>query len=225
MYSRELVKETLNERTNHYRKLANLHYDREDGSFGYADLAFDADADAPEYCRQAKELFRRCANRRQIETICLGYLRSPEAAKVSATGHLFFVPRHTMSKLEVPEAFIEGLVPLNLANTPLTVNSFYIADDAKQRDKMTEEFYPAVKKEIAGRRTRADCLIHSGSSGAAVPEHRGAKIRNLEEKKRRYEDILRRKPDGPDDEFGTLRLFSEELSLRASRLRNRKATA
>ncbi|MBQ6207245.1 MAG: hypothetical protein IJK52_09205, partial [Oscillospiraceae bacterium] len=70
MYSRELVKETLNERTNHYRKLANLHYDREDKSFGYADLSFDADVDALKYCQQAQELFelyQRCANRRQIE--------------------------------------------------------------------------------------------------------------------------------------------------------------
>ena len=33
--------------------------------------------------------------------------------------------------------------------TALSVNNFYIIDDAKQRDKMTEEFYSAVKKEIA----------------------------------------------------------------------------
>ena len=228
MYSRELVKETLNERTNQYQKLANLHYDRTDGSFGYADLSFDADVDALQYCQRAEELFelyQRCANRRQIETICVGYLRSPEATKVNATGHLFFVPRHTMSKLEALEAFIEELVPLNRAKTPLTVNSFYIVDDAKQREKMTEEFYPAVKKEIAEYQERADYLIHSGCNSAAVMERWVAKIRNLEDKKRRYEDILRRELDGPDDEFGTLRLFSEELSLRASRLRNGKAAA
>ena len=57
MYSRELVKETLNERTNQYQKLANLHYDRTDGSFGYADLSFDADVDALKYCQRAEELF------------------------------------------------------------------------------------------------------------------------------------------------------------------------
>lgn len=228
MYSRELVKETLNERTNHYRKLANLHYDREDKSFGYADLSFDADVDALKYCQQAEELFelyQRCANRRQIETICLGYLRSLEATKVSATGHLFFVPRHTMSKLEALEAFIEGLVPLNRAETPLTVNSFYIVDDAKQRDKMTEEFYLAVKKEIAEYQTRADYLIHSGSNSAAVMERWVAKIRNLEEKKRHYEGILLRELDGLDDEFETLRMFSQELALRANRLRAQKAAA
>ena len=97
MYSRELVKETLNERTNHYQKLANLHYDRTDKRFGYEDLISDPDVDALKYCQQAEELFelyQRCANRRQIETICLGYLRSLEATKVSATGRLFFVPRH-----------------------------------------------------------------------------------------------------------------------------------
>lgn len=41
-------------------------------------------------------------------------------------------------------------------NTPLMVNSFYIIDDEKQRAKMTEEFYAAVKKEIAAYQERAD---------------------------------------------------------------------
>jgi hypothetical protein len=228
MYSRELVKETLNERTNNYQKLANLHYDRTDNSFGYEDLAFDADVDPLTYCQKAEELFelyQRCANRRQIETICLGYLRSLEATKVSATGHLFFVPRHTMGKLEALEAFIEGLVPLNRAETPLTVNSFYIVDDAKQRDKMTEEFYLAVKKEIEEYQNRANYLIHSGSNSAAVMERWVVKIGGLEEKKRHYEDILRRELDGLDDGFETLRFLSQELSLRASHLRARKAAA
>ena len=52
-----------------------------------------------------------------------------------------------------------------------------------------------------------------------------AKIRNLEEKKRHYEGILLRELDGLDDEFETLRMFSQELSLRASRLRAQKAAA
>ena len=38
---------------------------------------------------------------------------------------------------------------MNQNDNSLSVNSFYIIDDAKQRDKMTEEFYSAVKKEIA----------------------------------------------------------------------------
>ena len=49
------------------------------------------------------------------------------------------------------------------------------------------------------------------------------KIQALEEKKRRYEDILRRELTGLDDEFESLRLLSQELSLRARGLRSRKA--
>ena len=78
VYSRELVKETLNQRTNQYEKLANIFYDRRDNRFGYDNIGFDADIDPLNYCRRAEELFelyQTCANRRQIETICLSYLR------------------------------------------------------------------------------------------------------------------------------------------------------
>ena len=43
VYSRELVKETLNQRTNQYEKLANIFYDRRDNRFGYDNIGFDAD--------------------------------------------------------------------------------------------------------------------------------------------------------------------------------------
>ena len=45
----------------------------------------------------------------------------------------------------------------------------------------------------------------------------------LEQKKQHYEEILRRELDGLDDEFETLRLLSQELSVRATGLRFRKA--
>lgn len=78
LLSRELVKETLNQKTNRYEKLANIYYDRSDNRFGYENIGFDADIDAVTYCQRAEELFalyQRCANRRQIETICQAYLR------------------------------------------------------------------------------------------------------------------------------------------------------
>ena len=152
VYSRELVKETLNQRTNQYEKLANIFYDRRDNRFGYDNIGFDADIDPLNYCRRAEELFELyqvCANRRQIETICLSYLRMLEATKVSSTGHLYFIPRQHMDKVDTFETFIEQLSDMNQNDNALSVNSFYIIDDAKQRDKMTEEFYSAVKKEIA----------------------------------------------------------------------------
>ena len=224
--SRELVKETVNQRTNQYEKLANIHYDKADQRFGYDDLAYDEDVDAMKYCLQAErlfELYQVCANRKQIETICLKYLRSLEATKVSVNGHLYFVPRHTMEQVAVFETFFEELSRLNRNNTPLLANSFYLIDDAKQRDKMTEEFYLAVKKEIAQYQERADYFIQSGCSSPSTMERWVVKIQALEEKKRRYEDILRRELTGLDDEFESLRLLSQELSLRARGLRSRKA--
>ncbi len=49
------------------------------------------------------------------------------------------------------------------------------------------------------------------------------KIQALEEKKRHYEQVLRRELDGLDDEFSTLKFLSQELQVRAQNLRGRKA--
>jgi len=223
---RELVKETLNQRTNQYRKLANIHYHKTDQSFSFDDLAPDADVDALAICRRAEELFdlyQRCANRRQVETVCLNFLRGLEATKVSVNGHLYFVPKHAMEQVDVFESFIAELNDHNRNDRRLTANSFYIIDDAKQREKMTEEFYIAVKKEIAQYQEKADYLIKSGSRSPSVLEHWVVKIANLEEKKRHYEEILRRELDGLDDEFGDLKLLSQELSVRAKGLRARQS--
>lgn len=224
--SRELVKETVNQHTNQYEKLANIHYDRADQRFGYDDLSYDDDVDAMKYCRQAERLFdlyQTCANRKQIETICMKYLRAMDATKVNVNGHVYFVPRYTMDKVVVFETFFEELSRLNRNNTPLSVNSIYLIDDAKQRDKMTEEFYLAVKKDIIRYQERADYFIQSGCSSPSTMERWVVKIQELEEKKRHYEDILRRELSGLDDEFQSLRLLSQELSLRARGLRAKRA--
>lgn len=225
---RELVKETLNQRTNEYLKLANISYDKESGYFSYDDLAYTSDTDPLPYCQQAEhlfELYQRCANRKQIESIAAGYLRSLEATKLSVNGHLYFVPRYRMEKVDVFEEFIALLSANNLNNTQLMVNSFYIVDDAKQREKMTEEFYSAVKKEIAEYQDRADYLIQSGSRSPSVMERWALKIETLEQKKKHYEDVLRRELDGLDDEFNTLKFLSQELTVRARNIRFQKQAA
>lgn len=224
--SRELVKETLNQQTNRYEKLANISYDKEDGIFRCDNLVMDDAVDVPGCCRRAEELFelyQRCANRKQIETICTNYLRSIEATKLSITGHMYFVPRTYMDKVDIFEDFINLLGGLNRNDTPLMVNSFYIIDDEKQRAKMTEEFYAAVKKEIATYQERADYLIKSGSQSPAVMERWVLKIQGLEEKKRHYEQVLRRELDGLDDEFSTLKFLSQELQMRSRSIRFQKA--
>lgn len=125
-------------------------------------------------CRKGEELFEFCqrwANRKQIETICLNFLRSIEDTKLSITGYLYFVPRTYMERVDIFEDFITLFSGRNKNGTPLTVNSLYLIGDAKQCGKMTEEFYAAVKKEIAVYQERCDYLIKSGSNSPAVMDH------------------------------------------------------
>ena len=223
--SRELVKETLNRHTNQYEKLANISYDKADGIFRCDNMVYDDAVDVPEYCRRAEELFelyQRCANRKQIETICVNYLRALEATKLSITGHMYFVPHTHMDQVDIFEDFITLLSGLNKKKTPLVVNSFYIIDDAKQREKMTEEFYIAVKKEITAYQEKCDYLIKSSSQSPAVMDRWVLKVQALEEKKRHYEDVLQRELDGLDDEFSVLKLLSQELQVRANSIRSQR---
>jgi len=224
--SRELVKETLNQKTNNYEKLANISYDKRDGVFRCDNLVPDAAVDVRGCCRRAEELFelyKVCANRKQVETICVSYLRSLEATKLSITGHMYFVPRTFMDKVDAFEDFITLLGGMNRKGTPLMVNSFYIIDDEKQRGKMTEEFYAAVKKDISTYQEKLDYFIKSGCQSPAVIDRWTLKVRGLKEKKRHYEQVLRRELDGLDDDFSTLLLLSQELQLRANSIRAKKA--
>lgn len=223
--SRELVKETLNRHTNQYEKLANISYDKADGIFRCDNMVYDDAVDVPECCRRAEELFelyQRCANRKQIETICTNYLRALEATKLSITGHMYFVPRTYMDQIDIFEDFITLLSRLNKKATPLVVNSFYIIDDAKQREKMTEEFYLAVKKEIAAYQEKCDYLIKSNSQSPAVMDRWVLKVQALEEKKRHYEGVLQKELSGLDDEFSVLKLLSQELQVRANSIRSQR---
>ena len=224
--SRKLVKETLNRQTNQYEKLANISYDKADNAFRCENLVPDADIDVRSCCRRAEELFELyqiCANRKHVETICSSYLRGLEATKLSITGHMYFVPRTYMDGVDAFEDFITLLGKLNKNGAPLMVNSFYIIDDEKQRGKMTEEFYAAVKKEIATYQERVDYLIKSGSQSPAVMDRWVLKIQGLEEKKKHYEQVLRRELDGLDDEFSTLKFLAQELQVRAQNLRIKRA--
>lgn len=224
--SRELVKETLNQKTNQYEKLANISFDKRDHVFRCDNLMMDDVVDVRECCRRAEELFelyQRCANRKQIETICTNFLRGLDATKLSIAGHMYFVPKTYMDRVDIFEDFITLLGGLNRNNTPLMVNSFYIIDDEKQRGKMTEEFYAAVKKEIATYQERCDHLIQSGSQSPSVMDRWVLKVKGLEEKKKHYEKVLQRELDGLDDEFNTLKFLAQELQVRANSIRFQKA--
>ena len=154
----------------------------------------------------------------------IGYREVPEFLHgQNPMKHMYFVPKTYMEKVDVFEDFITLLGNLNRNNTPLMVNSFYIIDDEKQRGKMTEEFYAAVKKEIATYQERCDYLIQSGSQSPAVMDRWVLKVQGLEEKKKHYEQVLQRELDGLDDEFNTLKFLAQELQVRANSIRFQKA--
>ena len=88
---------------------------------------------------------------------------------------------------------------------------------------MTEEFYAAVKKDISTYQEKLDYFIKSGCQSPAVIDRWTLQVRGLKEKKRHYEQVLRRELDGLDEDFSTLLLLSQELQLRAKSIRAKKA--
>jgi len=227
--SRELVKETLDERTNDYKKLANITFSKDYG-VSYNDLVYDENVDAAQHCRDAVELFelyQDCVGRKQIETLLRSFVDSLSAVKLLAHGHMYFIPREHMGRLDVFEDLISQLELNNQhSNTrrmPMDSNSMFVVNDAKQREKMAAAFYRSVRREIADYQDRANYLIRSGSESAAVMERWVVKIEGLEQKKREYETVLKRELNDIDDEFSTLGYLSQELQIRAMGLRRTKS--
>ena len=108
---------------------------------------------------------------------------------------------------------------------PLAVNSIFVVDDAKQRNKMATAFYQPVRKEIADCEEHVTHLIQSGSQSPKIMERWIMRIQGLQEKKRSYEDILKRELSELDDNFTSLRYLSDELRIRAAGLRSQKKVA
>lgn len=231
LISRELVKETVHEDTNEYRKLANITFDKNSHLFSYDNLVSDPHVDPLPFCLEAQrlfELYQHCVGRRQIETLLENYVYSLQAVKI-CRGHFFFVPRDFVPRLQVFEDFIELLEAHNQlqrpGRDPLAANSIYVVDDAKQRTKMAAAFYQSVRKEIAEYGDRVTHLIQSGSQSPKIMERWIMRIQGLQEKKRGYENILKRELDALDDEFTSLRYLSDELRIRAAGLRAQQKAA
>lgn len=227
--SRELIKETLDIRTNNYKKLANITFSKDYG-VSYDCLVYDEHVDAALYCREAidlYELYQVCVGRKQVETLLRSFVESLSAVKLLVHGHMYFVPREYMHKLDVFEHLIERLEESNRHGNPkrmpMDSNSMYVVDNAKQREKMAAAFYRSVRRDIAEYQERANYLIQSGSESAAVMERWVVKISGLEQKKREYEAILKRELNDIDDEFSTLGFLSQELQIRARGLRRSRA--
>ena len=101
----------------------------------------------------------------------------------------------------------------------------YVLDDQKQRDKMAQEFYIAMRREVELYQERVKHFIDTNITSPAVMNRWIAKIDALEEKRRHYEGILRRQLDDLNDEFSTLQMFSQDLQVRVQRQERQKKAA
>ena len=223
--SRELVKETLDTATNEYKKLANLTYNQDMG-FSYSDLVYDSDIDPLVHCQKAEELFelhQSCAGRKQIETLLQSFVDSLKATKLMAHGKMYFIPRSQMHRLGAFEDLFVSLESANLITNvkrpPMDVNSMYVVNDAKQREKMAAAFHRALLLEIAEYQERATHFIQTGCQSVAVMDRWVSKIDALEAKRREYEAVLMRELNEAGDELQALGYLSQELQIRANGIR------
>ncbi|MFR5863012.1 MAG: DUF6744 family protein [Flavonifractor plautii] len=136
--SRELVKETLHEDTNEYKKLANISLDRGSGVFSYDNLEADPNVDALSCCQDAQELFalyQTCASRRQIDTLLQNYLDTMQA--VRRPGRSTLSPGticRSWRSLRTSSPFRSNK-SANTQPVPLDANSMFVVDDEKQAEQ------------------------------------------------------------------------------------------
>ena len=159
-------------------------------------------------------MYRRCVNRRQMDTVLGKMLDDMEAVKIQSRGGMYFVPRQHMARINVFEDFLETMNEHALSENQVDVNSMYVVDNEHQREKMSHEFYVALKKEIETYQERASHLINTGCESPAIMARWVSKICELGEKRRRYEDLFQRQISEVDGEFNTLQGFARELQVR-----------
>lgn len=225
--SRELVEETLYESTNTYRKLANITLDKSNGMMVLSDVDYLSDRDISRYFEEAKrlfELYQECVGSRSIETMAEKYISSMNAIGISARGHHYFIPKVYMNGIGLLEDFMELLAKENLFTYSynrdakyISINSMYVADDAKQRGKMSREFYQDMSREIEEYQKRMVRLIQSGNSSQKILDRWELKIQSLENKKREYEEILKQDLTEIDEEFSMLKDMCDQFRLSVRR--------
>lgn len=214
---RELVKETPNAKTNEYKKLANICFDRENEVLFVENEIVDADVDVRKYCLLAQELYDRycyCYTADQVDSVIDDMLQRMQANDISIKGNLFFIPKQYLSLLNLLEDYIEAISKENLNNSMVHSNSMFVVDDERQRQKMTNEFYANYKKDIEFYQDRIQHFIDSGCDSQAVIQRWLQKINALQMKKRTYEEILQRQLDDLNSDYAMLQMQGQELAVR-----------
>jgi hypothetical protein len=223
--SRELIKEELGRGTNQYTKLANIRMARETGIAEVDNLDWDPDIVPEQYCEQAKELYalyQTCANSKHVKTLLEHYLSQMEAIKIIRRGNMYFVPKNHMHELELFESFIDALNDMSVSRgsgaieAPLTVNSMFVVDDEKQRQKMAESFYTALRKDISFYMDRINHLIQSGCESRVITQRWVAKVSALRDKIRLYEETLHQDLQAADSDVEALKYLMQELQVQTA---------
>lgn len=215
---RELVKETLNTRTNEYKKLANIVFDKKTETMFSESEAYDPDVDVQEYCRRALTLYERyctCYTLDHVDSVIQDQLDRMQANKISIKGNLYFIPTPYLPKLNLLEDYIAAIGKYNLGGGLVMSNSMFVVDDGRQRQKMAEEFYANYKRDIEQYQERIQHFIDNGCSSQAVISRWLLKIEALQEKKKTYEEVLKRKLDALNSDYAMLQMQSEELRVRS----------
>lgn len=215
--TRELVKETLNSRTNEYKKLANICFDKENEIVIVENEVYDSDVDVRDYCLKAEELYKRycnCYTSDQVDSVIDDMLCRMQANSISIKGNLFFIPKQYLSLLNLLEDYIESLSKENLNTNLVHSNSMFVVDDERQRQKMTDEFYANYKRDIEFYQERIQHFIDNGCDSQAVIQRWMQKINALQMKKQTYEEILQRQLDDLNSDYAMLQMQGQELAVR-----------
>ncbi len=152
---RELVKETLNVRTNEYKKLANIVFDKKTETMFSEDESYDPDVDVAVYSQQALTLYERyctCYTLDHVDSVIQDQLDRLQANKISIHGNLYFIPNPYLQKLNMLEDYIDAISQYNLGGGLVMSNSMFVVDDDRQRQKMTKSVFSISLITAAPRR-------------------------------------------------------------------------
>lgn len=218
--TRELVKETMNSKTNDYKKIANICFDKETEQLFIENERYDPDVDAQEFYNKAVEMYDRfcnCYTTDQVDAVIDDMLSRMQANKINIHGNLFFIPKQYLTLLNLLEDYISAIGEHNLNDGVVMSNSMFVVDDERQRQKMTEEFYNNYKKDIEFYKERVQHFIDSGCESKAVIMRWIDKINALQQKKKTYEEVLKRQLDDLNSDYAMLQMQAGELFVRRSK--------
>lgn len=217
LISRELIKETLDTESNCFSKLANVVMDKGTGAVSWDNFQYDPDVDVFSYKTRAEglyALYQDCYNSSHIESIIGGLIVDMQATKINIHGRMYFVPRGQLQKLTVFEEYIEAIAQHNVNDGHITVNSMFVVDDERQREKMTDEFYAQYQEEIETYQEKVQHFITSGLKSKVILNRWMMKIDALRAKKQTYEQVFQNQLSKLDDDFRILQQQAEELQMR-----------